>query len=52
MIYLFLTERIEIRHEKCHKLVCNLHNNKNHVVQARNLKQASNDGLTLKKCTE
>ena len=49
MIYLFLAERIKIRHEKCHKLVCNLHNNKKHVVQVRNLKQASNDGLTLKK---
>ena len=35
--------------EKVEKLVADLHNNKEYVIQIRNLKQALNDGLVLKK---
>ena len=34
---------------KCHKLVCNVHDKKNDVVHRRALKQALNHGLILKK---
>ena len=42
-----MAERKKI--EKCKKLVCNIHNKKNYVVQIRALKQALNHGLILKK---
>ena len=35
--------------EKVEKLVADLHNNKEYVIQIRNLKQALNNGLVLKK---
>ena len=35
--------------EKIEKLVADLHNNKEYVIQIRNLKQALNNGLVLKK---
>ena len=34
--------------DKCKKLVCNLHNEKNYVVHIKSLKQALNRGLKLK----
>ena len=43
----FLPERIKT--DKCSKLVCNLYDKKNYVVQIRSLKQALNHGLILKK---
>ena len=42
-----LPERMKIC--KCKKLVCNLYDKKNYVVHIRSLKQALNNGLTLKK---
>ena len=42
----FSHERMTI--DKCKKLVCNLYNKKNYVVQIRSLKQALNHGLILK----
>ena len=41
----FLPERK--KPEKCKKLVCNIHDNKNCVVHIRTLKQALNHGLIL-----
>ena len=35
--------------EKCKKLVCNIHNKENYVINIRTLKQALNHGLILKK---
>ena len=35
--------------EKVEKLVANLHNKTEYVIHIRNLKQALNDGLVLKK---
>ena len=43
----FLPERMKIN--KCTKLVCNLYDKKNYVVDIRALKQALNHGLILKK---
>ena len=43
----FLPERIKI--EKFEKLVTNLHVNGEYVIHIRNLKQALNHGLVLKK---
>ena len=43
----FLSERNKI--QKCNKLVCNVHDKKNYVVHIRDLKQALNPGLILKK---
>ena len=43
----FLPERIKI--DKCNKLVCNLYDKKDYVVQIRSLKQTLNHGLILKK---
>ena len=47
MIYLFLPERIKIK--KVEKLVGNLHDKTGYVRHKRNLKQALNHGLVLKK---
>ena len=41
----FLPERKKI--EKCKKLVCNIHNKENYVINIRALKQALNNGLIL-----
>ena len=46
MIYL-LPERMKI--EKVEKLVANLHDKNEYVIHIRNLKQALNHGLALKK---
>ena len=46
----FLPERKKI--EKCKKLVCNMHNKENYVVDIRALKQALNRKLILKKYTK
>ena len=43
----FLPERMQIG--KCKRLVCNLYDKKNYVVQIRSLKQALNHELILKK---
>ena len=43
----FLLERMKI--EKVGKLVSNLHNKNEYVIHIRNLKQALNSGLVLKK---
>ena len=43
----FLTERMNI--EKVEKLVANLHDKNEYVIHIRNLKQALNHGLVLKK---
>ena len=43
----FLPERMEIN--KCKKLVCNLFNKKEYVIDVNSLKQALNHGLKLKK---
>ena len=43
----FLPERMKI--EKVEKLVANLHDKTDYVIQIRNLKQALNHGLVLKK---
>ena len=43
----FLPERMKIN--KCTKLVCNLYDKENFVVNIRSLKQALNHGLILKK---
>ena len=43
----FLPERTKIN--KCNKLVCNLYDKKNYAIHIRNLKQALNDGLDLRK---
>ena len=43
----FLTKRMKI--EKVEKLVTNLHDKKEYVIHMRNLKQALNHGLILKK---
>ena len=43
----FLPERLRI--EKVEKLVANLHDRTEYVIQIRNLKQSSNHGLVLKK---
>ena len=45
--FLSLAERKKI--EKCKKLVCNIHDKENYVVQIRALKQALNYELILKK---
>ena len=37
--------------EKVEKLVANLHDKNEYVIHIRNLKQALNHGLILKKCT-
>ena len=47
MIYHFLLERTKI--EKVEKLVANLHDKTEYVIHIRNLKQALNHGLVLKK---
>ena len=44
---LFLLERMKIN--KCNKVVCTLHDNKNYVVHIRSLKKSLNHGLILKK---
>ena len=44
---LFFPERIKI--EKIEKLVANLHDKEEYVIHIRNLKQALNQGLVLKK---
>ena len=44
---MFLAVRKKI--EKCKKLVCNIHEKENYVVQIRALTQALNHGLILKK---
>ena len=46
----FLPERN--KSEKVNKLACDFHDNKNYVVHIKDLKQALNHGLILKKCTE
>ena len=38
--------------KKCNKLVCNLYDRSNSVVQIKTLKQALNHGLVLKKFIE
>ena len=43
----FLSERMELR--KVEKLVTNLHDKEEYVLHIRNLKQALNNGLILKK---
>ena len=43
----FLPERMKI--EKVEKLVANFHYNTEYVIHIRNLKQALNNGLVLKK---
>ena len=47
MIYHFLPERMKI--EKVEKLVANLHDKTEYVIHIRNLKQAFNHGLVLKR---
>ena len=47
MIYHFLPERMKI--EKNGKAVANLHDKTEYVIHIRNLKQALNYGLVLKK---
>ena len=47
MIYHFLLERTKI--EKVEKLVANLHDKSEYVIHIRNLKQALNHALFLKK---
>ena len=47
MIYHFLPERMKM--EKVKKLVSNLHDKTEHAIHIRNLKQALNHGLILKK---
>ena len=47
LIYHFLPERINI--EKIKKLISNLHDKTEYVIHVRNLKQALNHGLVLKK---
>ena len=47
---LFLPERIKI--EKIEKLVANLHDKEEYVIHIRNLKQALNQGLVLKKSAQ
>ena len=42
----FLRKNMKIN--KCNKLVCNLYNKKNYVVDVRSLKQALKHGLKLK----
>ena len=44
----FLPERMEI--EKFEKVVANVHDKTEYIIQIRNLKQALNHGLVLKKC--
>ena len=44
----FLSERME-KSEKSEKLVANFHDKKEYVIHIRNLKQALNHGLFLKK---
>ena len=46
----FLAERKKIK--KSNKLVCNIHDSKSYVVHTIALKQALNNGLTLKKYIE
>ena len=46
----FLPERKKIR--KCSKLVYDFHYKKDYAVHIKALKQALNQGLMLKKCTE
>ena len=46
----FLLERMKI--EKVKNLLANLHGKTAHVIHIRNLKQALNHGLNLKKITE
>ena len=46
----FLPERMKI--EKVEKLVANLHDKTEYVIHIRNLKQALNHGLVLKKFIE
>ena len=43
----FLTESVKV--EKVEKLVANLHDRNEYVIHIRNLKQALNHGLVLKK---
>ena len=43
----FLSEKMNIK--KCNKLVCNLYDKKEYVVYTRDLKQALNHGIILKK---
>ena len=45
--FIFLPKRMKIN--KCNKLVCNLYQKNNYVVQIRSLKQALDHGLILKK---
>ena len=47
MIYHFLPKRMKI--EKAEKLVANLHDKTEYVIHIRNLKQALNHWLVLKK---
>ena len=47
MVYPFLSERTKI--EKVEKLAANLHDKTAYVIHIRNLKQALNHGLVLKK---
>ena len=46
----FMPERMKI--EKIEKLVANLLDKEEYAIQTRNLKQALNHGLVLKKCIE
>ena len=43
----FLAERKRIK--RCNKLVCNISDKENYVVQTKTLKQSLNHGLILKK---
>ena len=43
----FLLERLKIN--KCSKLVCNLYDKNNYVIDTKSLKQALDHGLILKK---
>ena len=45
----FLPERLKIEKLEGEKLLPNLHNKKEYVIHIRNLKQALNHGLVLKK---
>ena len=47
VIYYFLTERMKV--EKVENLVANLHVKTEYIIHIRNLKQALNHGLVLKK---
>ena len=47
MIFHFLAERK--KNKKCNKLVCNIHDKGNYVVQIKVLKQAVHHRLILKK---